>query len=145
MTFDVLNSGEEQAVPFPLTGLYNRPEPVGWTENRIMPLPLVPIAIGAGALSVGAMVHSTLKKRKWQKLHNEALAKAQQTEKRTLQALEQMNRQAENLGERCVNELDTLRQAAESLERARVMERNPIPELVEIPGCPTGNLEVHPR
>ena len=98
-----------------------------------MPLPLVPIAIGAGALSIGAMVHSTFKKKKWQKLHNEALAKTQQTERRTLEALERLNSKAESLGQLCVNELDTLRQAAEFLERARVKERNPIPELVDIP------------
>ena len=98
-----------------------------------MPLPLVPIAIGAGVLSVGATIHSTIKKKKWQKLHNEALAKAQQTERRTLEALKRMNGQAESLGKLCVNELDTLRQAAGFLERARVRDRNPIPELVEIP------------
>ena len=98
-----------------------------------MPIPLIPIAITAGAISLGATVHSALKKKKWQKLHNEALAQAQRTEKRTRDALEQLNKQAESLGQLCVNELDTLREAAECLERARVKERNPIPEVVEIP------------
>ena len=98
-----------------------------------MALPFVPIAIGAGVLSLGATIHSTIKKKKWQKLHNEALSKAQQTEKGTLEALERMNSQAESLGKLCVQELNTLRRAAEHLEKARVKDRNPIPELVEIP------------
>ena len=40
-----------------------------------MPIPLIPIAIGAGALSLGAVVHSGLKRKKWQKIHNDALSR----------------------------------------------------------------------
>ena len=108
-----------------------------------MPLPLVvPIAIGAGVLSVGATVHSTLKRRKWQKLHNEALSHAQQTGRETQRILNKLNQDLEGLGKLCVDELDTLREAAEFLENARVRHRDLSPELADIPPLELDNWKV---
>ena len=98
-----------------------------------MPIPLIPIAIGAGALSLGAVVHSGLKRKKWQKIHNEALAGVQNTGEVTKRSLNRLNSKAEDLGRLCVDELDTLRRAAEFLENARVKDRDLSPELAEIP------------
>ena len=98
-----------------------------------MPIPLIPIVIGAAALSVGSTVHSTLKTRKWQKLHNEALAKAQETEARTRDALRRFNNQAEGLGKLSVEELANLQKAAEFLRNAKTKSRNLNPQLANIP------------
>ena len=98
-----------------------------------MPLPLlIPIAIGAGALSVGAAVHSTLKRRKWQKIHNEALAKAQRTDSETRSSLKYFNQEAQELGKLRVRELETLKKAANFLKRARVKHRELRPEFAEM-------------
>ena len=98
-----------------------------------MAIPLVPIAIGAGVLSVGATVHSVLKRKKWQKLHNEGLSRARNTGKAAKRSLNRLNNKAEDLGRLCVDELETLRKAAEFLENARVKDRDLSPELAEIP------------
>ena len=97
-----------------------------------MPLPLVPIAIGAVALSAGAAVHATLKRRKWQKVHDEALAKAQRTGSQTRSRLKEFNDVAEELGKLRVQELETLKRAANFLKRARVKHREFRPEFAEI-------------
>ena len=107
-----------------------------------MPLPLVPIAIAAGVLSVGATVHSTLKRRKWQKLHNEALSHAQQTGTETQGGLNKLNQDLEDLGRLCVDELETLKMAAEFLENAKVRHRDLSPELAEIPPLKLENWKV---
>ena len=98
-----------------------------------MPLPLIPIAIGAAVLSVGSTVHSTLKTRKWQKLHNEALAGAQETEQRTRNVLNIFNREAQSLGKLRVEELATLKRAADFLKNAKIKDRNLKPQLANIP------------
>ena len=98
-----------------------------------MPIPLIPIAIGAAALSVGSTVHSTIKTRKWQKLHNEALVKAQATENRTRTMLGRFNKEAESLGKLRVSEFSTLKKAADFLENAKVKERDLNPQLASIP------------
>ena len=41
-----------------------------------MVFPIIPIAIGIGAISLSTSIHSTMKSRKWQKVHNEALESA---------------------------------------------------------------------
>ena len=107
-----------------------------------MPIPLIPIAIGAGALSLGAVVHSGLKRKKWQKIHNEALSRAQNTGEVTKRSLTLLNSKAEDLGRLCVDELETLRTAAEFLENARVKDRDLSPELAEIPGVELENWKM---
>ncbi len=82
---------------------------------------------------MGAVVHSGLKKKKWQKIHNEALSRAQKTGEDTKRSLNSLNGKAEDLGRLCVDELETLRRAAEFLEKARVKDRDLIPKLAEIP------------
>lgn len=82
---------------------------------------------------MGAVVHSGLKRKKWQKIHNEALSTAQKTGEVTKRSLNRLNSKAEDLGRLCVDELETLRRAAEFLENARVKDRDLSPELAEIP------------
>ena len=98
-----------------------------------MPIPLIPIAIGAAALSVGSTVHSTLKTRKWQKIHNEALNSANATAERTEKVQERFNAEANELGRLRVSELETLREAATFLENAKVKNRDLSPQLAKIP------------
>ena len=98
-----------------------------------MPLPLlIPIAIGAGALSAGAAIHSTLKRRKWQKIHNEALAKAQQSGNEARDSVKEFNQEAQELGRLRVRRLETLKEAANFLKRARVKHRELRPEFAEM-------------
>ncbi len=98
-----------------------------------MPFPLIPIVVGAAALSVGSTVHSTLKTRKWQKIHNEALANAQVTGERTKRMQQRFNTEAEKLGRLHVSELQTLEEAATFLENAKVKNRDLSPQLAQIP------------
>ena len=98
-----------------------------------MPIPLIPIVVGAAALSVGSTVHSTLKTRKWQKIHNEVLKNAQATGERTKDMQERFNTEAEHLGRLRVSELQTLHEAATFLENAKVKDRDLSPQLAEVP------------
>lgn len=98
-----------------------------------MPLPLIPIAIGAAALSVGSTVHSTLKARKWQKIHNEALNSANDAAERTKRVQERFNAEANRLGRLRVSELETLQEAAKFLENAKLKNRDLSPHLAKVP------------
>lgn len=89
-----------------------------------MVFPIIPIAIGVGAISLGASIHSTMKSRKWQKIHNEALEKCQATESATKKLADEFNRQAEQLGRLRVDSMETLKEAAEFLKKAKVKHRS---------------------
>ena len=98
-----------------------------------MPLPLlIPIAIAAGALSAGAAIHSTLKHRKGEKIHNEALAKAQQSGNEARNSLKDFNGEAQELGRLRVRRLETLKEAAGFLQNARVKHRELDPKFADI-------------
>lgn len=89
-----------------------------------MPIPFIAIGVVAGVLSLGAAIHSTVKSRKWQKIHNEALDKCKATESETKTLANEFNRQAEQLGHLRVDGMETLKDAAEFLKKAKVKHRN---------------------
>ena len=89
-----------------------------------MVFPIIPIAIGAGAISLGASIHSMMKSKKWQKIHNEALEKCQATESGTKKLADEFNGQAEQLGRLRVDGMETLQEAAEFLKKAKVKHRD---------------------
>ena len=89
-----------------------------------MPIPFIAIGIGAGVLSIGSTIHSTVKSRKWQKIYNEALKKCQATESATKKLADEFNQQAEQLGRLRFDGMETLREAAEFLKKAKVKQRD---------------------
>ena len=88
-----------------------------------MPLPLVAIGLAAAGISIGSTVHSTLKVRKWKKIHDEALEKCRETEASVKATANRFNRQAKQFGEFRVNNLEGLKEAAEFLQKAKVKHR----------------------
>ena len=89
-----------------------------------MPIPFIVIGLGAGVLSIGSTIHSTMKSRKWQKIYNEALVKCQATESATKKLADEFNQQAERLGRLRIDGMETLREAAEFLKKAKVKQRD---------------------
>lgn len=106
-----------------------------------MPLPLIAIGAAAAALSIGSTVHSTMKTRKWQKLHNEALVAVQETEKRALKTQELFNKEAENLGRLYVAEFANLKRAADFLQNARLKHRDLNRQIANIPMAEIGHWQ----
>ena len=88
-----------------------------------MPVPLIIIG-GAAAVSIGSTIHSTLKARKWKKLHGEALESCKTTEARTKSAANSFNAQAEGFGKFRVSSMEHLERAAEFLQKAKVKHRD---------------------
>lgn len=89
-----------------------------------MPIPFIAIGLGAGVLSIGSTIHSTVKSRKWQKVYNESLKKCQATEFRTKKLADEFNQQAEQLDRLRIDGMETLREAAEFLKKAKVKQRD---------------------
>ncbi len=89
-----------------------------------MPIPFIVMGIAAGAASLGASIHGTVKSKKWQKKHNKALANCQQVESETQTLSDEFNQQAERLGRLRVDGLETLQMAAEFLKNAKVKNRD---------------------
>ncbi len=89
-----------------------------------MPIPFIAIGLGVGVLSIGSIIHSTMKGRKWQRIHNEALKKCQAAESATKQLASEFNQQAEELGRLRFDGMETLREAAEFLKKAKVKQRD---------------------
>ncbi len=86
-------------------------------------MPLVAIGLAAAGISIGSTVHSTLKVRKWKKIHDEALEKCRETEASVKATANGFNRQAKQFGEFRVNYLEGLKEAAEFLQKAKVKHR----------------------
>jgi len=89
-----------------------------------MPLPIVAIWLSAAGISIGSTVHRTLKVRKWEKIHDEALAKCGKTEARTRTAATTFNRRATLFGEFRVESMEGLKDAADFLQKAKVKHRD---------------------
>lgn len=89
-----------------------------------MPIPFIAIGLGAGALSIASNIHSMVKSRKWQKIHDEELKKCQTTESATKKLADEFNQQAEELGRLRFDGMETLREAAEFLKKAKVKQRD---------------------
>ena len=87
-----------------------------------MPVPLIVMG-GVAAVSIGSTIHSTLKSRKWKKLHDEALENCKATEARTKSAATSFNAQAEAFGKFRVSSMEHLERAAEFLQKAKVKHR----------------------
>lgn len=96
-------------------------------------IPFIIAGAVVGAASLGSTVHSTLKTRKWQRLHNEALENAQATDQRVQDLSKQFNREAESLGKLRVGELETLQRAATFIKDAEVKDRDLSPQYAKIP------------
>ena len=79
-----------------------------------MPIPF--LVIGAAALaSLGMTGHSTMKQRKWKKVHDEQLAKLRAVQEEAGRIHNQMQGAGESLGRAKVQASDTLKKAAEYL------------------------------
>ncbi len=100
-----------------------------------MPVPFIIIG-GAAVVSIGSSIHSTMKTRKWKKIHAEALEKCKDTWARTKAVSDEFNDQAEDFGKFRVNSMEHLQRAAEFLQKAKVKHRDfedlnaSIPEVV---------------
>ena len=88
-----------------------------------MPFPLIAIGAGIAVVSIGSTVHSSLKTRKWKKLHDEALDKCKSTETKAKAVASQFNYQAEQLGRLRISSMETLKDAATFLQKAKVKYR----------------------
>ncbi len=88
-----------------------------------MPVPLIVIGAAAATVSIGSTIHSTLKSRKWKKIHDEALENCQATEARTKAEATNFNGQVEALGKLRVDSMEDLEKAAEFLQKAKVKHR----------------------
>ena len=88
-----------------------------------MPIPLVAIGLAAAGISIGSTVHSTLKVRKWKKIHDEALEKCKRTEASTKASATRFNGAARLFGEFRVESMEGLKEAAEFLQKAKVKHR----------------------
>lgn len=76
-----------------------------------MPIPLI-IAGGAAVISLGTTVHSSLKQRKWKKIHDERLAEVQAVQKKAENVYSVLKISGESLGRVRVQATDTLKEAA---------------------------------
>ena len=77
------------------------------------------IAIVAVVASIGSTIHSALKSRKWEKIHNEALVSAKRTEAEVKRQAKAFNRKAGWLGRKRVSGLESRKDAAKFLEKAK--------------------------
>ena len=80
-----------------------------------MPIPFLVIGAVAAAAGLGMTGHSTLKQRKWKKVHNEGLARLQAVQEEAEGIHDQMQGAGESLGRAKVQAGDTLKKAAEYL------------------------------
>ena len=100
-----------------------------------MPVPFIIIG-GAAVVSIGSSIHSTMKTRKWKKIHAEALEKCKANWARTKAVADDFNAQAEEFGKFRVNSMEHLEVVAEFLQKAKVKHRDfedlnaSIPEVV---------------
>ena len=79
-----------------------------------------PIVIGIGvAVGIGSAIHVTVKRRKWQKTHNEALANCRKTEAKAKTMAEEFNREAERLGQMRISGVESRKDAAEFIRKAK--------------------------
>lgn len=88
-----------------------------------MPVPFLTIGGAVAAVSIGSTVHSTLKSRKWKKVHDEALANCRATGARTKSAADSFNARAEEFEKFRVSSMEHLEKAAEFLRKAKVKHR----------------------
>ena len=80
-----------------------------------MPIPLLVIGGVAAGASLVMTGHSTLKKRKWRKIHDQKLAEVKTVGRQTLQIHSQFETAGESLGRVRVQAVGTLKEAAEYL------------------------------
>lgn len=88
-----------------------------------MPLPLIAIGLGIAAASLASTGHSAWKTRKWKKIHDSALAECQATEATARSSANDFNQKAEQLGRLRVSGVESLKEAADFLEKAKVKHR----------------------
>lgn len=88
-----------------------------------MPLLLIAIGLGIAVASLASTGHSTWKTRKWKKIHDSALAEYQATEAPARSSADAFNQKAERLGRLRVNGVESLKEAADFLEKAKVKHR----------------------
>ena len=94
-----------------------------------MPIPLI-IAGGATVISLGTTVHSSLKQRKWKKIHDERLTEVQAVQKQAENVYSVLKISGESLGRVRVQATDTLKEAAVYLSRVTKQYRTEsIPEI----------------
>ena len=100
-----------------------------------MPIPLIPIAIGAAGVSLAMTAHSTLKKRKWKKIYEEALLGLQTRQKEAVAVHTVFTRTGQALGRKRIAATATISEAARYLQ-ALVTEY----QLESIPEIPNEEL-----
>lgn len=89
-----------------------------------MPLPLIPIAIGAAAISGGVALSQVIRTKKLRKVYEEARAHAEQTERRTQRTADEFKSSASAYGYAKAQASESLQQAAEFLKKATVKHRD---------------------
>lgn len=89
-----------------------------------MPIPLIPIAIGAAAISGGVAVSQVIRTKKLQKTYKAAWENAQRTREQAKSVVEDFKERAGAYGYTKAQASTTLKEAADFLEKARVKHRD---------------------
>ena len=90
-----------------------------------MPIPLIPIAlIGASAIGAGIGISQAIRARKLKKIYAEAWANGQRTHQRMKSTARDFEERAGAYGNTKAQASDTLKEAADFLEKARVKHRD---------------------